>query len=175
MTSFNANVDPEVYIAIQRGILAGIGILTFFVFFPGEPFDFQQDTKQQQHENEQFRDGDGSEEKVSSSAAETGTETKDGQGQGQSQSEVKQNSKMRAQTQGQSQRVEQVSPTTQASKQLDSHVYTDWIWILNWIVYIATAFGIMHVLKLSYGIDFRSHFILFFKYYFPREAAVLHL
>jgi hypothetical protein len=40
---------------------------------------------------------------------------------------------MRAQTQGQSQRVEHVSPTltTQASKQLDSHGYTDWIGILN--------------------------------------------
>jgi hypothetical protein len=53
---------------------------------------------------------------------------------------------------------------------------TEWIWILNWTLYLIAIAAMMRILKINYGIgDVRSHFILYFKYYFPREAAVLHL
>mmetsp|Transcript_12960 Transcript_12960/g.24357 ORF Transcript_12960/g.24357 Transcript_12960/m.24357 type:complete len:127 (+) Transcript_12960:48-428(+) len=41
----NIDVDPKVFHAINRGIIIGSLILSFFTLFPGEPFEFRTDGK----------------------------------------------------------------------------------------------------------------------------------
>jgi hypothetical protein len=156
----STDIDPGIFTAIQRGILAGIGILTFFIFFPGEPFDFQQEVKDElRHENDQKSD------KMTAKYKE----------------EHEESSRRSTTSRGQIQ-AEQVPAPPSLSTNRDSEASfrkdegnTDWIWILNWAVYMIAIAAMMRILKITYGIDVRSHFILYFKYYFPREAAVLHL
>ncbi len=132
----NIDVDPGVYIAIQRGILAGIGILTFFVFFPGEPFDFKENIKE------------GEEELTSESDMRNVID--DGQ---KRDNETKQSREGRLKKEGELMQDEDTNP----------------LWIFQWAVYGIIVMGIMHVLKVSYGVDVS----LFLEYYFPREAALL--
>ena len=42
-------IDPQLYDAVNRGVILGVAILTFFILFPGEPFDFQIEDKDDSH------------------------------------------------------------------------------------------------------------------------------
>ena len=174
-------VDPEVYNSINRGIIAGVGILTFLIFFPGEPFDFKEERIKERNERLNLR-----EEK-------------------QRERERLQNAKIARASEKKAVDVDDIVGGQNEYKPIDekqetcdkdfSHVKPHknrdndndndndgqkmqsdwWITILNLTLYGSLIVIAGFVLNVSYGIDVRSHARLFIKYYLPKEAAIFGL
>jgi len=49
-------IDPQLYDAVNRGVILGVAILTFFILFPGEPFNFQMEDKDDSNIQEETED-----------------------------------------------------------------------------------------------------------------------
>ena len=176
-------VDPEVYNSKDRGIIAGVGILTFFIFFPaGEPFDFKEERIKERNERVNLREEKQRErerERLQSAKIARASEKKavdiDDKGR---QNEYKpidekegkdfSNVKPRKST-GMCNRDDDIDNDGQ-KMQLDW-----WITILNLTLYGSLIVIAGFVLNVSYGIDVRSHARLFIKYYLPKEAAIFGL
>ena len=178
-------VDPEVYNSINRGIIAGVGILTFFIFFPGEPFDFKEERIKDRNERLDLREEEQRErERLQSAEIARASKKKavdiDDEG-GQHESEPIDEKEETC-----NKDFSHVKPrksTGMCNRDDDNDNDIDgqkmqsdwWITILNLTLYGSLIVIAGFVLNVSYGIDVRSHARLFIKYYLPKEAAIFGL
>ena len=121
-------IDPQLYDAVNRGVILGVAILTFFILFPGEPFNFQTEDK----------DGINAQE-----ATKGGHEKEDSLAKEQT---AKEHSAQRQRGRGGDHEEQQEKGGSQVNVRL----------IMNLTVYAFIVFGGMYILDKSYGIAFKD-------------------
>ena len=160
--------------------IAGVEILTFFIFFPaGEPFDFKEERIKERNERLNLREEEEREKERLQSAEIARTSEKkavdiDDKGRqkykpiDEKEGKDFSNVKPRKST-GMCNRDDDIDNDGQKMQ-------SDWwITILNLTLYGGLIVIAGFVLNVSYGIDVRSHARLFIKYYLPKEAAIFGL
>jgi len=119
-------IDTQLYDAVNRGVILGVAILTFFILFPGEPFNFQIEDKDASHRQE-------------------ATIAQKGDSLAKEQT-AKEHSAQRQRGRGTDREELQEKGGSQVNVPL----------IMNLTVYAFILFGGMYILDKSYGIAFKD-------------------
>ena len=143
-------VDPDFIHAVHRGVVLGVMVLTFFILFPGEPMDFSTG-------KETIADG------------RQATNPRNSMSNDLPKKEADRN---RTRDEGSTKEKNIQNKNTWTVQKTHSNNNKQGInleLILRVGMYIFIVIGGIYILNNSYGISVKD----IFKYYFPKEAAVL--
>lgn len=142
-------VDPDFIHAVHRGVVLGVMVLTFFILFPGEPMDFSTGKE---------TIGDGQAMNPTSDTSNENTKKEADQKHAKSESSTKEKN-----IQNKNTRTVQKTHSNNNKQGINLEL------ILRVGMYIFIVIGGIYILNNSYGISVKD----IFKYYFPKEAALL--
>lgn len=145
----NLEVDPDLIHAVHRGVVLGVMVLTFFILFPGEPMDFSTG-----------KETIGDRQAMNPTSDTSNENTKKEADQKHAKDECSTKEKI---IQNKNTRTFQKTHSNNNKQGINLEL------ILRVGMYIFIVIGGIYILNNTYGISVKD----IFKYYFPKEAAVL--